>query len=89
MRTVPGGTAGREQPSGRRTTGGTVNPEDVYGQVLGKFCRGLCEKIAALEEEHDPRVVQLVAGGMLDAIREAMANLMLCELECERLVHRA
>lgn len=65
-----------------------MNPEDVYSIVLGKFCQGLCEKIAILEEEHDWRVVEIVAGGMLDAIREAIANLLLCELECERLIHR-
>lgn len=66
-----------------------MSPElDPFTHTLNRFCSGLSEKLATLETEdvRDPGV-QLIVGELLNCIRESMANLMLCELECERILH--
>lgn len=61
---------------------------DVFTTTMNRFCSGLASKIMYLAEQGDDDGVQFLIGGMLDAIRETMANLLLLELECERLIHR-
>ena len=62
---------------------------DPFTKVLGSFCSGLSEKLIWLAEEETPETAQLVAGMLLDAIRETIAHLLLCEYECERILGRA
>jgi hypothetical protein len=62
---------------------------DEFTGTLNRFCCGLSEKIAVLaaEDPADPGI-RLLAGDLLTAIRETIANLLLLELECERVLGR-
>lgn len=62
---------------------------DPFTGVLNRFCAGLSEKLVVLAEEPDVELAGYIAGELLDAIRETMANLMLLEAECEWLLRRA
>lgn len=66
-----------------------MNTADPFTAALNRFCCGLSEKIAILAGEDlcDP-AAKLLAGEMLTAIRETIANLLLLELECERVLGR-
>lgn len=59
-----------------------------FTETMNRFCAGLAEKIVYCADQDDDAGVRLIVGAMLDAIRETMANLLLLELECERLLHR-
>jgi hypothetical protein len=61
---------------------------DQFTATLNRFCAGLSEKLAVLEEnlDDDNPGVRLLAEELLHAIRETVANLMLLELECERVL---
>jgi hypothetical protein len=59
---------------------------DPFTDQLHRFCEGLSEKIVVCAEHADDQGAREVISLLLDAIREAMANLMLCELECERIL---
>lgn len=62
---------------------------DQFTATLNRFCAGLSEKIAVLvaEDPADP-AIQILADGLLNAVRETIANLLLIELECEQLLRR-
>lgn len=63
---------------------------DPFTETLNRFCNGMSEKIAYLADiSDDNEGVRLIAGQLLDAVRETVANLLLLELECERILHRA
>lgn len=59
---------------------------DPFTETLNDFCRRMSEKVAICAEENDQDGMETIVGALLDATREAIANLMLCELECERLL---
>lgn len=61
---------------------------DQFTATLNRFCSSLSHKIAVLAEEPDNEGVQVLAGELLNAIRETMASLLLLELECESVLHR-
>lgn len=63
-----------------------MNPTDEFTVAINRLCLGVSEKVAQLEIEEDRRVVEIIGGTMLTCIREAIANLLMCELECERLL---
>lgn len=60
---------------------------DQFTDTLNRFCAGLSHKIAVLaEEDPDNPAIQVLAATLCTAIRETIANLMLLELECERVL---
>jgi hypothetical protein len=61
---------------------------EPFTSVLNKFVAGLAQKIAALAEEPDEAGAQLLAGEMLNVIREMQASLLLLEYECEVVLGR-
>lgn len=65
-----------------------MKDSDEFSVAINRLCRGVSERVAELEEVEDRQVVDLLGGTILNCIREAMANLLMCELECERLLHR-
>lgn len=59
---------------------------EPFTDALNRFCAGLSEKICILAD--DPDGTEIVVETLLTTIREAIAQLLLCELECERLLAR-
>jgi hypothetical protein len=56
---------------------------EEYTEVLHRFCRELSGKVADQADSGvDPHEVSLV----LDATRQTIANLLLVEFECERVL---
>jgi hypothetical protein len=57
---------------------------DLYTAELNRFCRDVSEKVSlfAAGQHHDEVVL------VLDVVRETIANLLLLELECERVLRR-
>ena len=62
-----------------------MTASNEFSDALHKFCTGLCEHIAS-HFDTDPAVARDCAGQLLDSIHEAQATLLLCELECERML---
>lgn len=62
--------------------------EDPFTATLNRFCAGLSEKVAVLAEEPDYEMSRVLVGELLNCIRETIANLLLCELECEWVLGR-
>jgi len=56
---------------------------EQYIEALHKFCCDLSVTVGAAVEGDDVDQV----GMLLTTIRETIANLLLCELECERVLH--
>lgn len=65
-----------------------MSETDEYTAALNRFCAGLSEKIAWLADEESDEATRPLVEALLDSIRETVANLLLCELECERILHR-
>jgi len=62
-----------------------VSDLEQYTAELNRFCRDVSSKVSAFAEgDHHDEVAMV-----LDVIRETIANLLLCELECERVLGRA
>lgn len=62
--------------------------DDVFTETLNRFCGQMSEKIVYLAEQDDDAGIRTITAGLLDAIREAQANLELCAYECERMLAR-
>lgn len=61
---------------------------DPFLQVMDRFVDGLCGKIVHTVDHADAEDIPLIVGTILDAVRNSIANLMLVEYECERLLNR-
>jgi len=57
---------------------------EQYTEALHRFCDQLSEVVANQADGGDTDQVAI----LLDYIRQTIANLLLCELECERVLHR-
>lgn len=57
---------------------------EQYTAALHAFCADLSRKIIGCAEAGDLAAV----GQVRDVIHETVANLMLCDYECERVLHR-
>lgn len=61
---------------------------DQFTEALNRFCSQMSEKVVYLADQDDDDAIRIITAGLLDAIRQAQANLELCAYECERMLAR-